>query len=246
MNPFREFNRMLGLFLFALVLIILLAMSGSFFSRGVYFIYTNLSNPGDNQVFVRTKMDLGNSESVGKFPREMGDWKGPDDFSVSAVKESLGADVMLLRPYIRPGLYRPLEFLIMQSKDRSSFHPPEVCYPALGYQIEEEGNEAVPIPSASWVEGSPWDPQLRTGSEEPARPVPTRKLVITKGADGEVKERKVVLYFYVKESSFWARSGAITMIRVSGAVPANGSYEGMLSIEKDFIAEVVPRLFEAR
>jgi len=56
------------------------------------------------------------------------------------------------RDYSHPKLYQPVFFLIMQSTNRSSFHPPVVGYPALGYTIETEGKEKIPVQNVSWVE----------------------------------------------------------------------------------------------
>ena len=85
------------------------------------------------------------------FPNDISGWSG-SNYDTTRVAESLGADVMLLRAYSHPEFYQPVFFLIVQSTNRSSFHPPIVCYPALGYTIEEEGKEEIPVHNISWVE----------------------------------------------------------------------------------------------
>ena len=70
-----------------------------------------------------------------------------------------------------------------------------------------------------------------------------KKLVVTKkGKDGTIKERRVMLFCYVKGNQFY--SDTITMIQVEALAPLQGSYEGTLNEEKDFIAQAMPLMFE--
>ena len=62
-----------------------------------------------------------------------------------------------------------------------------------------------------------------------------------KKSDGELTERRVVLYFYVNRGF---TSNALTMIRVSALAPLRGSYDGILEQEKKFMADAFPYMFE--
>ena len=144
MNTIKHYHQVIGLLIFSFVMIVMLGTPSTFFSKGISLTYANLSNPTNNQTFIRTTMDFGDNERLQEFPEKIGDWQGTD-YEVAGLKEQLGADVMLLRAYTKPGLYQPLFFLAMQSKSRSSFHPPEVCYPALGWQIEEAADDIIEV-----------------------------------------------------------------------------------------------------
>ncbi len=240
--------RLIGLLLLALVVIFLFATPGTIFSRNVSFIYPSLSDPGAGETSVQTKMDFGDQEHVESFPMEIGEWTGVNYDTVEAerMRDQLGASVLMMRDYYKPGLWRGLTFLIMQSENRASFHPPQVCYPAQGWKVQEEGTEVIPMPESFWKEVGdigPLDP-LEMASEY-LGPVSMSKIIITIGED-DIKDRHVVLYCYVRNSSYWGSSDTVTMLRVSGPTLLTGSYEDMLNIEKEFMAEVIPLLFEAR
>ena len=59
----------------------------------------------------------------------------------------------------------------------------------------------------------------------------------------KVTERRVVLYFYVKENPFTSGSN-FTMIRVSALAPLEGSYDGILNITREFMGDTLPYMFE--
>jgi hypothetical protein len=217
-------------------------------AKQVSVIDTELSRASGHETSVRTKMDFGNNEHVQAFPREIGDWQSIV-FNTSKLAERLRADVMLLRAYGHTygnGTLRGKQvlLLIIQSDNRSSFHPPIVCYPAIGYKIEEETTEEIRVSNATWAQ-APWYPNMEL--EEPwifNGSMSVKKLVISKESDGEVTKRKVALYFYVKDNP--VITDTITMIRVSAHAPLNGSYVEALNLTKEFMGEVVPYMFEVR
>lgn len=63
----------------------------------------------------------------------------------------------------------------------------------------------------------------------------------SKGSNGEVEEREVALYYYVKGRLF---EDSVTMIQVSATVPIEGSYDEVLQAMKGFMGETVPYMFE--
>jgi len=175
-------------------------------------------------------MDFGSQEHMAAFPREVGKWQGYD-YDTTKYVELLGADIMLLRSYEPSTFSQPVFFLILQAKTESSFHPPDICVRAQGGLVQETGDEQVTVTDASWVKGS-------TNIS-----IPMKKLVVTKNAkDGTIKERRVMLFCYVKGNQFY--SDTITMIQVEALAPIQGSYEGTLNEEKDFISQAIPLMFE--
>ncbi|MGC9445130.1 MAG: exosortase-associated EpsI family protein, partial [Candidatus Methanospirareceae archaeon] len=151
---FEQYARIIGLLMLTFVIITLFSTPSTILAKRVTMIGTELSYTTSYQLPVRTKLDLGNTQHLQAFPKQIGEWSGYE-YNTEGLKESLGADVMLMRAYSHPKLYQPIFLLVMQSYNRSSFHPPIVCYPALGYTIEYEGNELVTVQNASWVE-DPW------------------------------------------------------------------------------------------
>ena len=244
----EEYSKIIGLLLLGFVIIILLSTPSMLLAKSITTIDTELSHATGAETHVQTKMDFGNNEHMQAFPKQIGDWNATD-YNIKGIAESLGADVMLMRAYSHPKLYQPVFLLLMQSTNRSSFHPPIVCYPALGYTIEEETNEEVPVHNVSWAAGY-WR------SEEFEREhgllfngtISAKKLVVVKESkeDGKITERRVVLYFYVKESPFGVASNTVTMVRVSALVPTEGSYDGILNITKEFMGDTIPSMFEIR
>jgi len=225
-----DFVNLAGIALFVIVLLLLLTSSELLFSPVTTFIDTELYRSSGNEASVQTKMDFGSQEHMAAFPRKVGKWQGYD-YDTTKYVELLGADIMLLRSYEPSTFSQPLFFLILQAKTESSFHSPEICVRAQGGTIQETGDEKVTITDASWAKGS-------TNLS-----IPMKKLVVTKNAkDGTVKERRVMLFCYVKGNQFY--SDTITMIQVEALAPVEGSYEGTLKEEKDFIAQAIPLMFE--
>jgi hypothetical protein len=153
------------------------------------------------------------------------------------VAESLEADIMLMRGYTRPGMYQPIFFLILRGQNYSTFHRPSVCYRALGYTIAEESEEEVNVSDVSWAENYQLDDQIAS--------IWVKRLIVFRESEGKIWDRRLVLYFYVKENQLSPlRSDTATMIRVSALIPPDGPYGGMLDITKGFTTESIPYMFE--
>lgn len=231
MDFYRRYSLVIGLLMLTCVVVLLLSASVSIFSRGVSFIDTELYSASGNEAYVRTKMNFGSLENVKTFPTEINEWRGYD-YDASYYQDLLGADVVLLRGYTAPGVYQPIFLTIMQAKTESSFHPPPICYVSQGYKLDEQGKAQFEVSEASWAE---------EGVSASERSIPVKLLVASKESDGEVTERRVVIYYYVKGNKF--TSNTVTMIELSGLAPVSGSYESILQVEKDFAAEIFPYMF---
>ena len=240
----EDYSTIIGTLALTFVVVLLLSTPGMLLAKQVSMMDTELSHASGHETSVKTKMDFGSNAHVQALPTKIGDWQSVGSCNKSQLAEQLGADVMLLRGYRQQGSYQTVFLLIIQSNNRSSFHPPIVCYPAVGYKIEEETTEEIRVSNAMWAE-APWYPNVEL--EEPGifnGSMSAKKLVISKESDGKVTKRKVALYFYVKDNPIV--TDKVTMIRVSAYAPINGSHEGALNLTKDFMGEVVPYMFEIR
>ena len=228
MNFLKRYSVIIGLAVLAVVIIVLLSGTAPVFSSGV-FIDSELDKPSGEEVYVRTRMDFGSQEHMAAFPMQIGEWQGYD-YDTTRDREQLGADVIVLRGYSIPKYYVPMFLLLMQARTESSFHPPDICYAWQGYSVQESGTEQILVTDKSWVESS-------TGIT-----IPLSKIVVIKKSGQEITERRVALYCYVKGNQF--ASDTITMIRVEALAPIIGSYDGMLKLEKDFLSQSIPYMFE--
>jgi hypothetical protein len=233
---YKQYFTIIGLLVLSVVICVLLLPQSMILARTATFIDTTSQWASSEKTLVQTKLDLGSSEHIREFPKVIGEWTGID-YEVSQIEEMLNADVILMRAYQSSSFYQPIFLLIMQSSESGSFHPPPQCYSSLGYQIEEEGKEEIHLSNVDWV--SFWRSKAEQGI---ATSINVNKLVVFKESEGEVTERRVVLYFYVKETL--TSKDKLTMVRVSLLAPIDMSYDGVLSLAKDFMGEVVPNLFE--
>ncbi|MBA7544787.1 hypothetical protein ES705_37148 [subsurface metagenome] len=234
------------------VIIFLLSTPGMILSKSITTIDTELGKATGHEFSVATKMDFGDTEHVRAFPRHIGNWKSMH-FNTSRLEKALRADAMLLRVYANPPIPRnsstlepaPVSFAIIQSKNVSAFHAPVVCYSGLGYKVEEEATEEIPISNVTWAQPplySHWEPE-KAGSFNGS--VSVKKLVLLKESkDGKVTDREIILYFYVKGNPL--TRGPVTVIRAAAHAPINGSYEKELNSTKDFMGEAFPYMFEIR
>ena len=237
----QAFRTTIGIIALISVLTPLLSTPGMVSPGGVSLIATEIQGSSGKEIFVRTKLDFAHPEMMKDFPQNIGEWYSTS-YNWSRFEESLGADIMLSRAYRHPSFSNPVFFLIIQSTNLSSFHPPIVCYPALGYEIEEEGVEQVPIENASWAKG-PWRSE-REGLIFKGE-MNTKKLVVIKHTNGKITERRLVLYYYVKDERMSVPK-EITMIRLSALAPLNGSYQDTLESMKKLASDTFPEMFEVK
>ena len=226
-----EHATVIGMLSLAFVFIFLFSSPSMIFAKQITVIGSDLHSSAGSQIHVRTQMDFGNKDKVQNFPKRIANYYGTNCDSTS-LTESLKADVALMRSYRSPATQTQIFLLILQSKNRSSFHPPTVCYPALGYEIVQESDEEITIQNESWME-SPW-----MGEKKHCASFTLKKLVVSNG-----KEQRIVLYFYVKPQQLL--SDEITLILIS-AVSYPGGQEQVLNSMKLFTSEIFPLMFEHR
>lgn len=241
----------IGALALVFVLILLLSTPGMIVAKSITTIGTELSHASGDETPVQTVMDFGDAEHIDAFPRHIGDWKSMH-FNTSRIEKALRADAMLLRVYANPPIPRtnsssepaPVSFAIIQSNNVSAFHAPVVCYSGMGYKVEEEAREEVPVHNVSWAAG-------RWRSERDVTfngTISAKKLVLIKESeDGTVTDREIILYFYVKGNPF--AKDPITIIRAAAHAPINGSSsedDKIINSTKNFMGDAFPYMFEIR
>lgn len=228
---YKRYSLLIGIFLLVCAIVLLLSKPSTIFSREVSFIDDEPSKASHDGVYVKTKLDLGNSDDLKNFPLDIGEWKGYD-YESSVWEKELGADAVLLRSYGKPGLYQPIFLQIVQGKTGANVHPPPTCYRNQGYSIDggEPVSDTLLISDTTWVE------------DEAPVSIPVKKMVVYKTSDNQTTERRIVLYWYVEGNRI--ASNTMTIIEISAFAPLEGSYEGILGETKDFAAQAIPALFD--
>ncbi len=238
----KEFRIVAGLFLLILVVILLAVSPGEIFTRGVYLIDTELKGSSGNEKFVRTTVDFGSAEKLETILLDNTEWTG-FPFDMSKVQGQLGAEILVTWGCRHPSSYHTIWFLILQSKDVVSFHPPPVCYRALGYEIESEDAIEIEVSGEGWATEvfmeAIDDPNIYQGT------IGVKKLVVLKEGGNEPSDKRLVLYYYIKNGGS-TLPNEVTMIRVSAQIPVQGSYDEVLELQKKIVADFFPLMFEPR
>ncbi len=210
------------------------------FMHGIWMIDTELNEAGENSFFVRTKVDFGKGSYMESLPNDIDDWYGAGDYDWEHIKKALGADAMLVRAYTKTTNYEVAFFLVAQSDDPSSFHPPPVCFRAQGYNIEEEGSVRFTVPETEWA-AKHWRSELEGNVFKGSFSAKT--MVISKeDREGNVTERMAVLYYYVKHGGVVPDN--ITMVQTSAAIQNDQAYDRTFEMCKELMGDMMPVLFE--
>ncbi|MBT9162563.1 MAG: hypothetical protein DDT27_01122 [Dehalococcoidia bacterium] len=229
----RSYLPIIGLFLLVISVVLLCSDPEPVFSRGVSFVSTELGWKTGEETLVWAKSGFKSNERMMDFPRRVGTWEGYDSNPEAAadLRETLGASVFLMRTYRKPGLSPPVFFLIVQARESSAFHPPPVCYKGLGYRVEEDKDTVRISPG-------------QAGDVHVGGVVPMKKLWLTRITDGEVTERQIAIYCYLKGNQF--TGDTMNLIRFSTLAPVDGPPDGVLRHMKEFAGLALPHLFEVR
>jgi hypothetical protein len=243
MGKYEDHCKFIGFFVLVIVIITLVSSPSMLLARNVTVVGTELSYSTGNEKNIRTKMDLGDLNCFSSFPKNISGWNSMD-YDTMRYQDLLDADVLLMRRYKEPVSSQPVFFLITYSDNLSSFHPPIICYPSLGYDVVSESVEKIPIMDVSWAE-KPLYATYENKSDaffDSDDMISVKKLDLAKYKKDVLVERKVVLYFYLKNE--FSVSNAVTLVRVSAVVPSNDTYEDTLALCKAFCAEAMPHMFK--
>ncbi len=239
----KQLRIAVGLIILVLMVIILTSPPSMLFPVGIQIIDTEFKGSSGDEQYVRTKLDFGNQELMGNLPLEKLGWtRVPED--MANVEAQLGADVLLAWRCHHTSSSNRIWFLILQSKDVVSFHPPPVCYTALGYDIQQEDTIEIAVSGERWAKQESITVLGEGDSLFFSGTMSAKRMVITKDCDGSICDKRVVLYFYIKPN-LSETPNEITMIRISAVVPVHGSFDSIQELEKKLIADAFPLMFEA-
>lgn len=214
------------------VLAILLSTPSMVVAKSVAVVDTELREDGASPQRVLTTMDLGKPDAL---PRKLGRWNATQQYAWDDVGTLLHANALLSRDYARPGLHQPVNLLILQSANVTSFHPAPVCYRAQGWDVHDDGLLVpVPIPNATWAQPG-WISDDAPGTFHGN--LTAKALVATKEGD-----ERVALYVYLKKSD-WAVTRDVTWIRVEIGVPPGTDPTDAVAAMRDLLGEAVPYMF---
>lgn len=230
-----------GLILLIIAIVILISPPSVLFSQTIQIIDTEFTGSSGDEQHVRTMVDFGDTQVMENLPLEETGWTRITE-DLSNTEQQLGADILLAWRCHHVSSSNRIWFLILQSKDVSSFHPPPVCYAALGYEILQEDTIDIAVSGDRWAATSSVN-MLSEGLFFSGT-MSTKRLVIAKDCDGRVCDKRVVLYFYIKPN-ISETPNEITMVRVSAVVPANGSFDSIQELETKLIADAFPLMFES-
>ncbi|MFC1953242.1 exosortase-associated EpsI family protein [Chloroflexota bacterium] len=205
----------------------------------------------------KLKINLNEQGHLDNIPYQIGDWQGIDDKTAESLKKSLNADTLLMRTYRKDGSSQPIFLLIVNSESTRSIHPPKICYPALGYLIEESSEDTISI--GDWALRNRINKQDLVTNSEPstetmleliatkldipisAIEIPVNKLLVKKTNKNDTIDRRLVYYHYFKDLEFIVRP-EFSVLRVSAPIPEY-NYGDIASELKDFMAEVFTLVF---
>lgn len=102
-------------------------------------------------------------------PLQLGAWKGgPDPDWTEDMSTYLGYDSLLVREYLLPGLYVPVQLLVVTARQAGAFHDPTVCLKAGSGRVYPLATTTVASPASDGTP-APVGRFLVTYPEAPAR-----------------------------------------------------------------------------
>jgi len=246
-DEFRKYSTLIGISLLAFIAIFLLSSPEYLYAAKCY-VDTELRESYGSEKSITLLMDFGDDEYLRDFPLQIKEWTGVE-LETSDVKEMVGASAMISRTYAREMLSWPVFLVIMQSRNKASFHAPTSCYPVRGYGVEWNSEDSVFLTDTSWyMKGNLDVIRYNRGVSRKLEGtihdgwIQVNKLIVAKMDNDEVVERRVVLYFFM---DFPSNTGdRFNMVRVSTPAPESGPYDNELNMAKELMSEIVPLLFE--
>ncbi len=220
---------------------LLLSTPSMIFVRKVDIVDAELRDSGHSHA-VLARMDLGDPKALKAIPRTLGAWNESREYDYDNVAAILNTNVLLSRDYQRDDVFQPVNLLVIESENVSSFHPAPVCYRAQGYDVpaDEGAVVTVPVPNETWAQErwlSAQEQNVFAGN------LSAKLLEVTKpGPNGTVAEKRVALYVYLKRED-WRVTDQVTWVRLEMVVTPDTRGADVLPILGDMMKEVVPNLF---
>lgn len=98
----------------------------------------------DQAVPVRLKDTL--KGDFDRVPDRPGNWSARDDNSWPEILDRyLAYDDLLVRDYARPGLYIPVQLMVLSARQAQAFHNPQICFTVQGGLPQELAPTTIPV-----------------------------------------------------------------------------------------------------
>ncbi|MDX1612112.1 MAG: hypothetical protein R3185_07065 [Candidatus Thermoplasmatota archaeon] len=224
-----------GFVLLFMITGILVTDPGTFVGQGATFIDTEGWARTGGGVPVETQSYLRSSEDMEAFPASFEGWNLTADISKdwNNVKETFQADTLVSRYYTTSGLYLPVHLFIIDSKYTRVLHSLPVSYGLQGYEPLIRETILLNVTNENWL-----DP------ESPNQQIPVVEMTFAKknSTTGEVLERRLVHFFWVKREAFGV-TNHMTWVGTNMPVPAQGSIEDHQRLLSNFTTDVTAQIF---
>ena len=196
-----------------------------------YIMYSSLEDPSDNSLYVRPIIDFSNEDIMNDFPMDIGHWIGKE-YNVTPWKGNIGAKNAVLRGYKQPDTSE-IWLLLMQSGTPSDFVPPNINYPAMEWEIVDQGVITINL-----------EESMNAELNNSSIPIDANILLVSSMVQEyeTYEQRRIILYCYFKQLN--QDDAPINMIRISTVIQNDSSYEETLNAEIQFFQEIISLIIE--
>lgn len=224
-----------GIILTILVAGILVSSPASFVGRGATFIDSEAWASRGGGVPVETTAYLRSTDDIRQFPTSFDSWNMTADLTDQweNVREAFKADALISRYYTTRGLYLPIHLFIIDSKFTRVLHSLPVSYGLQGLEPESRHEVLLDVRSEEWLD--PDSPNQRV-------PVVEMTFVKKNASSGEVLERRLVHFFWVKREA-WGVTNHLTWVGANMQVPSTGDISPHKRLLANFTTDVVSEIF---
>ena len=224
-----------GLVLAILITGVLVASPASFVGRGATFIDTTSWASRGGGVPVETAAYLRSTEDLLDFPASFESWNMTSDVAASwqNVADFYDADAMISRYYAQRGLYVPIHLFIIDSKFTRVLHSLPVSYGLQGLEAVSQEDRLLDMSEAHWIDEDSPNQEV---------PVVEMEFVRKNATSGEVLERRLVHYFWVKREA-WGVTNHMTWVGANMLVPTTGDLSPHRALLGNFTTDVIAQIF---
>ncbi len=228
MDEKDQYRTVALILLLTVIIIILLSPPDVLLQRGI-MVDTTPSYTSTERSWVKTVMELGESEAIERLPLEIGEWRGYRVEVEENVIETLKPEMMMERAYYTPESPNPVWLLIIRAENRSAFHDPKICYRGSGWSVVNETRVPLTLNGSKWVSKD-------GGGDGGDAVIMVNRLLIEKN-----DRERLIMYFYLKELIFASSPEMITIVR--GETMVENGIDTSERRVKNFMGEILPHLF---
>lgn len=226
-----------GLVLGLVIAGLLVTSPAAFVGQGATFIDTTGWADEGGGAPVETTGYLRSSEDLDRVPSQFGEWNMTQDKSDEPgwqnVKETFKADALISRDYVKPGLYTPVNVFVIDSQFTRVLHSLPVSYGLEGFEQNASSTVQLNVTNATWLAEDSPNQQI---------PVVEGTFVKTNATTGEVEERRLVHYYWVKRQA-WGVTDHLTWVGTNMRVPSDGNITPHRELLANFTTSVTAQMF---